>query len=69
MPGRSDREQRRHGRRSRLNRRFKWKSHARKKLNDLNQQTQNKRKAPMKTPTIIAYLKPTCGWSMLRWQN
>ena len=30
---------------------------------DINQKTKTKRKTPMKTPTITAYLKPTCGWS------
>jgi glutaredoxin len=35
----------------------------RKVPSDLNQKTKTKRKTSMKPPKIIAYLKPSCGWS------
>jgi len=35
----------------------------RKVTTDLNQKTKTKRKTSMKTPTITAYLKTSCGWS------
>jgi len=35
----------------------------RKVTTDLNQNTKTKTKTSMKTPTITAYLKTSCGWS------
>ena len=35
----------------------------RKVATDLNQKTKTQNKTSMKTLTITAYLKPTCGWS------
>jgi len=35
----------------------------RKVATDLNQKTKTNRKTSMKTPTITAYLKTSCGWS------